>query len=166
VSRSTGGSRRHCTLALVDPTGGRRFPRRDLVLGALGVVAATAAGLPGPAAATHQPDHRFIVLGYVNGDDGQPVAGAPVVVTRLKTGLDHPVKTEKDGFYVVVVHLHDENEGERLRIRGRGATLEVRARFDVSQKKVERGTRADYRGGVWREDRVRFAETLREFIAR
>jgi hypothetical protein len=122
--------------------------------------------IPGPAGGTHLPDHRFILLGYVHDDDGKPLADAPVVVTRIKTGLDHSARTEKDGFYLVVVHLHDQDEGERLRLRGRGASLEVRARFDVSQNKVERGTRVDFRSGVWREDRGRFAETLRAFIAR
>ena len=37
-----------------------------------------------------------------------------MVVTRLKTGLEYPTTTERDGFYLVVLHLHDEDEGERL----------------------------------------------------
>jgi hypothetical protein len=127
----------------------------------LGSLAAAA-----PAGATHLPDHRFIVLGYLAGADGRPLGRTPVVVTRLKTGLEYPVRSEGDGFYLAVVHLHDEDQGERLRVRAGGAAVEVRARFDVRDRKVERGTRLDLQGGVWREDRARFAETLRAFLAR
>src|SRR6185369_11106709 len=46
--------------------------------------------VPTPVGATHLPDHRFLVLGYVTDADGKPVAGARVVVTRVKTGLEYP----------------------------------------------------------------------------
>ena len=81
------------------------------------------------------------MLGYVTDDDGRPVAGARVLVTRLKTGLEHPTTTERDGFYLVIVHLHDDNLNERLGVEAKGVKGEVRVRFDVSDKKVERGTR-------------------------
>jgi hypothetical protein len=119
-----------------------------------------------PAAATHAPDHRFIVIGFVTDADGQPLARVPVVVTRLKTGLPHRTRTEADGLYVVVVHLHDDDEGERLSVTASGATGEIVARYDVSDKRVERGTRVDVRGGALAEDRRAFAETLRAFLTR
>jgi hypothetical protein len=119
-----------------------------------------------PARATHLPDHRYVVLGFVTDTDGKPVAKARVVVTRLKTGLEYPTTTERDGFYIVVVHLHDEDEGERLGIGARGVKGEVRARFDVRDKKVERGTRVDLRADRLVEDRPAFAETLRTYLSR
>ena len=118
------------------------------------------------ARATHLPDHRFLVLGYVTDADGKPVAGARVIVTRLKTGLEHPTTTERDGFYLVVLHLHDENLGEALRVDAKGVKGEVRARFEVSDKKVERGTRVDVRNGRLVENRSAFAETLRAYLSR
>lgn len=119
-----------------------------------------------PAAATHAPDHRFIVLGFVTDAEGRPRAGVPVVVTRVKTGLRHPTRTEADGLYVVVVHLHDEDQGESLAVSADGATTTVVARFDVRNKRFERGTRLDVRGGTAVEDPGGFAETLRAYLSR
>ena len=119
-----------------------------------------------PAGATHLPDHRFLVVGFVTDGEGRPIAGARVVVTRLKTGLEHPTTTERDGFYLVVLHLHDENEGERLGFDAKGVKGELRARFDTRDKKVERGTRVDVRADRLVENRSAFAETLRSYLSR
>jgi hypothetical protein len=116
--------------------------------------------------ATHLPDHRFFVLGFVTDVEGRPVAGARVVVTRLKTGLEHAATTERDGFYLVVLHIHDEDEGERLGLSLRGVKGEIRARFDTRDKKIERGTRVDVRADRLQEDRRAFAETLRDYLNR
>jgi hypothetical protein len=121
---------------------------------------------PVAAIATHLPDHRFLVLGYLSGPNAQPLAGVPVLVTRLKTGLEYRTRTEPDGFYFVVLHLHDEDLGEMVRIRAGTAVGEVRVHFDVANRKVERGTRVDFRDGRMTEDRRAFAETLRVYLAR
>jgi hypothetical protein len=141
-----------------------RSPRRRAVVARLALLVLFV--LASPAAATHAPDHRFIVVGYVTDAAGQPVADAPVLVTRLKTGLQHRTRTERDGFYMVVVHIHDEDEGERLAVSARGVRGEVVARFDIYDKRVERGTRADIVGDHLVEDRRAFAETLRAYLAR
>jgi hypothetical protein len=116
--------------------------------------------------ATHLPDHRFLVLGFVTDGEGRPIAGVKVIVTRLKTGLEYPTTTEREGFYLVVLHLHDEDEGERLGFDARGTKGEVRARFDKRDKKVERGTRVDVRADRLMENRPAFAETLRAYLNR
>lgn len=120
----------------------------------------------GTARATHLPDHRFLVLGFVTDAEGRPVSGTRVVVTRLKTGYEYPTSTERDGFYLVILHLHDEDEGERLEIDAKGVKGEVRARFDTRDKKVERGTRVDVKGDRLVETRSAFAETLRDYLSR
>lgn len=120
----------------------------------------------GTATATHAPDHRFIVIGVVTDGEGRPLPGVPVLVTRLATGLDYPTRTEPDGLYFVVVHLHDENEGEPLRLGANGVSGEIHARFDVRDRRAERGTRVDVRGGTVVERRQTFAETLRAYLAR
>ncbi|MGH7320438.1 MAG: carboxypeptidase-like regulatory domain-containing protein [Candidatus Rokuibacteriota bacterium] len=122
--------------------------------------------LGGPAGATHAADHRFIVIGYVTDGAGRALPDVPVVVTRVKTGLEYPTRTERDGLYVVIVHLHDEDEGDRLSISANGVGGDVRARFDVHQKRIERGIRVDVRAGRLVEDRRGFAETLRAYLAR
>ena len=138
-------------------------PARRLAWGlALLAVAVSAV----PASSTHLPDHRFIVIGLVSDETGGPLASVPVVVTRLKTGLAHRTRTEADGLYVVIVHLHDEDEGERLSVSASGASGEVVARFDVRDRRTERGTRVDVRGALVAEDRRAFAETLRAYLAR
>ena len=106
------------------------------------------------------------MLGYVSDGGGRPLPGVPVVVTRVRTGLAYRTRTEKDGFYLVVVHRHDEDEGDRLAISANGTGGEVVARYDVSDRKVERGTRVDIRPDGLVEDRPAFAETLRAFLAR
>jgi hypothetical protein len=140
----------------------RRISRRSALKT---LAAALAAGATTPARATHLPDHRFIVLGTVT-DGGRPLARAPVAVTRVRTGLDYPTRTEGDGFYFVILHLHDEDEGERLLIRAGAVSGEIRARFDVANKKVERGTRVNIQDGRLVEDRQAFAESLRAYLAR
>jgi hypothetical protein len=140
-----------------------------MAMRAAGLVAALGLGLVlagPPAGATHLPDHRFLVLGYVTDADDRPVAGARVVVTRLKTGLEYPTTTERDGFYLVVLHLHDEDEGERLGFEAKGVKGELRARYDTRDKKVERGTRVDVRADRLVENRLAFAETLRAYLSR
>ena len=132
----------------------------------VGLLVGLAALAGPPADATHLPDHRFLVLGFVTDGEGRPVAGARVVVTRLKTGLEHPTTTERDGFYLVVLHLHDENQGEQLGLDAQGVKGEVRARFDPHDKKAERGTRVDVRADRLVENRSAFAETLRAYLSR
>lgn len=140
-------------------------PARRTALRWLAVI--VAAGLAaGPVGATHLPDHRFVVLGYVTDAAGRGLAEVPVVVTRLKTGLRYPTKTERDGFYLVVLHLHDDDQGDRLAVSANGAEGEVAARFDAKDKKVERGTRVDVRGRSVVENRRAFAETLRGYFGR
>lgn len=142
--------------------GPRVASRSVLPMLALALVALAAS----PADATHLPDHRFVVLGFVTDGEGRPIAGARVVVTRLKTGLEYPTTTERDGFYLVVLHLHDEDEGERLGFEARGVKGELRAAFDARDKKVERGTRVDVRADRLVENRRAFAETLRSYLSR
>ena len=140
-------------------------PARRAALVWLGAIAI--AGLAvGPVGATHLPDHRFVVLGYVTDAAGRALADVPVVVTRLRTGLRYSTKTEPDGFYLVVQHLHDEDQGDRLAVSANGAEGEVAARFDAKDKKVERGTRVDVRGRSVVESRRAFAETLRAYLGR
>jgi hypothetical protein len=138
--------------------------RRRAVLAA--GLALLATGPAGPAGATHLPDHRFIVLGYVTNGEGRGLADVRVTIRRGKTGLAYQARTERDGFYLVVLHMHDADEGDRLTLGANGVTGQIVARYDIGDKKVERGTRVDFRPDGIVEDRHAFAETLRAFIAR
>lgn len=119
-----------------------------------------------PAGATHTPDHRFLLIGYVSDGAGRPLADVSVVVTRVKTGLTYRTRTEVDGIYFVVLHLHDEDQGDRLTVAANAVTADVTARFDPRDRRFERGTRVDFRGDGYVEDRPSFPETLRAYLAR
>jgi peroxiredoxin len=67
-----------------------------------------------PAEATHDVDHRDVVLGHVRDASGGPMARTIARVVREKTGLAYEARTGADGLYVVVVHLHDEDVCEQL----------------------------------------------------
>jgi hypothetical protein len=102
----------------------------------------------------------------VTNAEGRGLSGERVTVRRRLTGLGYQARTEADGFYLVVLHMHDEDEGDRLTIGAIGVTGQIVARYDVTDKKVERGTRVDIRPGGLVEDQPAFAATLRAFIAR
>lgn len=137
-----------------------------LLAGALAALLALLAGPGTPALATHEPDHRYVVLGYVKDGAGRPLAGATVRVVRARTGLAYPARTDGEGFYLVVVHLHDEDLGEILTVSAAGASAKITATFDPRDKRVERGTRVDIEGGRVVERRALFATTLKEVLDR
>ncbi len=133
--------------------------RLGLVL--LAVVAAAA-----PAGATHDVDHRYVVLGYVRDAAGRPIQGRHVEVIREKTGLAYDTETDEAGFYAVAVHLHDEDLLDRLRVTAGPAMLRVQARFNPLNVRRPRGTRVDFGGGAAVEDQERFAVTFDEYVKR
>lgn len=145
--------------------GPERSGSRTTALAAL-VMVGLVTGHPSLTVATHAPDHRFVVLGYVLDEQGQPRRGVPVVVTRLKTGLRYPTRSGPDGFYLVVVHLHDEDVGEPLAVETPGARGEITVRFDPGDPRSERGTRVDVRGARVLEEAAAFGATLRAILDR
>lgn len=143
---------------------GTRPPRRARRLFGLAAVALVAFG--GSAEATHEVDHRYVVLGYVRDGAGRPSAGVTVRGVREKTGLVYFAETDAEGFYVAIVHLHGEDVGEALRITAGEAGLRVQARFDPGDRRSHRGTRVDFAGTrVW-ERSAEFAYSLAEFLKR
>jgi hypothetical protein len=114
--------------------------------------------------ATHKVDHRYIVLGYVRDGAGRPARGRDVQVVREKTGLSYRTKTEADGFYVLVVHLHDEDPGDVLEVTAAGAAIRVQARFDPRDTATHRGTRVDFEASRVSERPAMFPETLARYL--
>lgn len=116
------------------------------------------------AGATHALDHRYLVLGYVRDGAARPVPHSRVRVVREKTGLPYQAETDADGFYLVIVHLHDEDLGDVLQVTTGRATIGVQTRFDPRDAKNYRGTRIDFWGGRAEERREIFFNTLREYL--
>ena len=130
----------------------------------LGSVVLVATLLVPTAEATHQMDHRYLVLGYIHDGAGRPLPGIEVRGVRRKTGLAYQAETDAGGFYLLVFHLHDEDESDSLEITAGPAAIRIRARFDPRDRKSHRGTRVDFRGGRAQERPESFVETVREYL--
>lgn len=119
--------------------------------------------------ATHEVDHRYLVLGYVRDSAGRPMPRLQVRVVREKTELVYQAESGADGFYLVVVHLHNEDFGETLRVAVGAATIRIQARWIQARSNPRdvqrhRGTRVDFSGDRARERQELFKETLREHL--
>ena len=129
-------------------------------------VLAVLALLPGTARSTHEVSHRYVVLGYVKDANGRPLSDVRVEVIREKTGLLYHAETDRQGLYVIIVHLHDEDVVDRLRVTARNVSDTVAAKFDPKNQTDERGTRLDFLGRKAVERASWFAGTLKRFLAR
>lgn len=121
---------------------------------------------PAPAEATHAVDHRYVVLGYVRDGAGRPVSGTEVLVSRERTGLVYRERTDADGFYAVIVHLHSEDLQDPLQVTTGRAAVRIEARFNPLNVRTERGTRVDVTGYRAAERQEMFAETLEAYLKR
>lgn len=119
-----------------------------------------------PGQATHEIAHRYLVLGYVQDERGWPLPRSPVRAVRDRTGLSYETKAEDDGFYFLVIHLHDDDPGDVLRVTAAGASVTVEARFVPGEASNHRGTRIDFRAGRARERRELFPGTLADYLNR
>lgn len=130
----------------------------------LGLVATALVALPVRAAATHAVDHRYVVVGYVRDAAGKPIRQALVRVVREKTGLAFEAKTGADGFYVVIVHLHDDDVLDLLVVNVGRAAIRIEARFNPLNVRRHRGTRVDFIAGEGRERQDSFTETFERYL--
>lgn len=72
--------------------------------------------------------------------------------------------TRPDGFFVIIIHLHDEDLLDGLRVTAGPVTVRIEARFNPLNQESPRGTRVDFRGGQARERQAVFIETAREVL--
>jgi len=138
---------------------------RSLLRAALALVLAIGI-LTVPAAAEHEVQFRYTVLGYVKDAAGKPRKGVGLEVTRQKTGRVYEGETDAAGLYVIVTRLADESRGEGLLVRAGPASLRITARLDPADHKSERGTRVDFTGNTVIERPDLFATTLKHFLSK
>jgi len=122
-------------------------------------------GFAATSAAEHEPDHRYLVIGYVRDGAGNPAGRVEVRAIREKTGMEQRARTDRDGFYLLVVHLHSEDLGDSIAVSANGTSLRVTAQFDPLDLTNHRGTRVDFPGNEARELAELFPETLRLYLA-
>lgn len=86
-------------------------------------------------------------------------------LVRQKTGLTLEAETDADGFYLVIVHLHDGDLLDTLWVAvGPRATLRLKAQFNPFDSRTPRGTGVDFTDGVPRERPEEFATALERYV--
>ena len=118
----------------------------------------------GVTEAEHEVYYRYTVIGYVKDAKGKPVRGREVKIIRDKTGFSYLGESDAKGLYVVVIRLGDESLGERLTLRTGALTTRISVRFDVDNRRDERGTRIDVDGTRVVERAAWFPSTLSLFL--
>jgi len=88
--------------------------------------------------ALHEVDHRFTVNGRICGDDGEGIGAVGVSVKNTRADVSGNGKTDSDGFYEVVLHLHNENQGDPLVVQSGEFKATGRVELDPSDPKTER----------------------------
>ncbi len=99
------------------------------------------------AYATHEADHRFMVEGYVCGPDGRGLANADVLVKDTKISYGQVVKTDGDGYYKAMFHLHNDNFGDPLLVEANGEQKNLKVEFDQKDLESERKVRVNFGTG-------------------
>ena len=110
-------------------------------------IAAVVLSVPSHVAAHHQPDHRFTVEGFVCGVDGKGNANVDVMVKDTKASYGQIVRTDGDGYYKALFHLHNENFGDPLLIEAGGEQKEDKVRFDPKDLETERVIQVNFGSG-------------------
>ena len=97
-----------------------------------------------PVLATHEMDHRFKVYGYIKDEKGNPVVDGKVIVVALRNSSGSTVFTNKDGYYDVILHLHNEDVGDTVEVSAVGQKKEVIVSFDTTDRTTERRVQVDF----------------------
>lgn len=129
---------------VVEPGGGGRGRAR---LAAILCCAVIGNLIPSGVSATHEADHRFTVEGYVCGPDGKGVGGIDVLVKDTKVSYGQVVKTDHEGYYRAIFHLHNENLGDPILVEAGGQQQHHRVQFDPKDLESERIIRVNFGTG-------------------
>jgi len=99
------------------------------------------------AQATHEADHRFMVEGYVCGQDGKGISNTDVLVKDTRISYGQVVRTDGDGYYKAMFHLHNDNLGDPLLVEARGERQNLKVEFDPKDLESERKIRVNFGAG-------------------
>lgn len=101
-------------------------------------------GFPSITSATHEADHRFMVEGYVCEEGGVGASNVDVLVKDTRVSYGQVVKTNGDGYYKAMFHLHNDNLGDPLLIEARGEQKNLKIEFDPKDLESDRKVRVDF----------------------
>ena len=102
---------------------------------------------PPVAQATHEADHRFMVEGYVCGQDGKGLPNTDVLVKDTRISYGQVVRTDGDGYYKAMFHLHNDNLGDPLLVEARGEQQNLKVEFDPKDLESERKIKVNFGTG-------------------
>lgn len=88
--------------------------------------------------ALHEVDHRFTVEGRICGEEGKGLEAVVVSVKNTRANISGNGKTDSDGFYKVVLHLHNENQGDPLVVQSEQFEATGRVDLDPNDPTTER----------------------------
>jgi hypothetical protein len=98
-----------------------------------------------------------MVEGYVCDQAGKGVANTEVLVKDTKISYGQVVRTNGDGYYRAMFHLHNDNLGDPLLVEARGQEQNLKVEFDPKDLESERKVRVDFGVGcdagdspIWR----------------
>ncbi len=96
------------------------------------------------ANAAHEIHHRYTVWGQVQYEDNTPAAEIDVQLMIKHGEVMGEVKTDGQGHYRTVLHLHNEDLYKVFDMRVNNVTRKVRILFNANDRKTERGQRVDF----------------------
>lgn len=93
---------------------------------------------------THDTQHRYTVFGYVRDDQGKPLPDVKVTVSDVPLNLTGSALTDGDGYYEVLLHLHNENLGDQILVKAQDQEKRSKVSFDPQDHTTERRAEMDF----------------------
>ena len=88
-----------------------------------------------------------MVEGYVCGQDGKGLPNTDVLVKDTRVSYGQVVRTDGDGYYKAMFHLHNDNLGDPLLVEARGEQQNLKVEFDPKDLESERKIRVNFGTG-------------------
>jgi hypothetical protein len=86
------------------------------------------------------------VYGYVRDAQGHTAQDIKVMVVDNRIGEGSTAFTDRNGYYEVLLHLHDANQGDEITITTPNETKTINANFDPEDHTTERKVQVDFGG--------------------
>ncbi len=88
-----------------------------------------------------------MVEGYVCGQDGKGLSNIDVLVKDTRVSYGQVVRTDGDGYYKAMFHLHNDNIGDPLLVEAKGEQQNLKVEFDPKDLESERKIRVNFGTG-------------------
>lgn len=88
-----------------------------------------------------------MVEGYVCGPDGKGLSNTEVLVKDTRISYGQVVRTDGDGYYKAMFHLHNDNLGDPLLVEARGEQQNFKVEFDPKDLESDRKIRVNFGAG-------------------